>query len=361
VLVSLETLVPQDNIYRRLDRTLDLSIVREWVKACYADGGRPSIDPVVFFRLQLVLYLEGLRSERQLMMSTTDSDASTMRSSDGVLQLGYQDIYVADGSRARIILNVLATPGDVMENQVMLDLLWRTCFRWKVRPDQVAADTTYGTIENILPIEDAGIAMYTPLPDWDSRMPYFVPSLFTYDPETDIYQRPDGETLRRDHVKYTEGKIVYRTERGVCAACALRSQCTTSKEGRSVQRNIDEDYLDRVRAHHKTEAYAKAMRKRSLWTEPLFAEAKLWHGMRRFRLRRLWRVNIEPLMVATAQNLKRLLTWRARRYPPASGMAVPAPYMVTNPPFIGRIIAWIVGAAPRRRGRGLVPWPAAAL
>ena len=45
VLVSLETLVPQDSFYRRLDRALDLSFVREWVKECYADVGRPENSP----------------------------------------------------------------------------------------------------------------------------------------------------------------------------------------------------------------------------------------------------------------------------------------------------------------------------
>lgn len=258
-------------------------------------------------------------------MSTTDPDASTMRTADGVLALGYQDTYVTDGGRERIILNVLVTPGDVTENQVMLDLLWRTCFRWKLWPDQVAADTTYGTIENIVPIENAGISMYTPLPDWDKRTPYFGASLFIYDPETDCYHCPDGQTLRRETAKYTEGKIVYRTDRGICNACALRAWCTSSKEGRRIHRSIDEDYLDRVRAHHQTEAHEKAMRKRKLWTEPLFAEAKLWHGMRRFRLRRLWRVNIEALMVAASQNLKRLLRWCGRGLKPASGMAVSLP------------------------------------
>ncbi|HXZ04001.1 MAG TPA: transposase [Ktedonobacteraceae bacterium] len=44
-----------------------------------------------------------------------------------------------------------------------------------------------------------------------------------------------------------------------------------------------------------------------MWFEPLFAEAKDWHGMRRFRLRRLWRVNSEALMIAAGQNLKRRL------------------------------------------------------
>jgi transposase len=72
VLVSLEALVPRDNLYRRLDKALDLSFVREWVKDCYAECGRPSVDPVVFFRLQFVMYLEGLRSERQLRRLAAD-------------------------------------------------------------------------------------------------------------------------------------------------------------------------------------------------------------------------------------------------------------------------------------------------
>ena len=51
--VSLERLVPPDHFYRHLDAALDLSFVRSWVAECYADCGRPSIDPVVFFRLPL--------------------------------------------------------------------------------------------------------------------------------------------------------------------------------------------------------------------------------------------------------------------------------------------------------------------
>jgi hypothetical protein len=52
VAVSLEALVPQDHFYRHLDRALDLCFVRELVQVTYAACGRPSIDPVVFFRIQ---------------------------------------------------------------------------------------------------------------------------------------------------------------------------------------------------------------------------------------------------------------------------------------------------------------------
>lgn len=70
--VSLEELVPADHFYRHLERSLDLTFVRDLVRDAYAAGGRPSIDPIVFFTLQLVLFFEGIRSERQLMRVVAD-------------------------------------------------------------------------------------------------------------------------------------------------------------------------------------------------------------------------------------------------------------------------------------------------
>ncbi len=64
--VSLEDLVPADHFYRHVERSLDLSFVRDLVRDRYSAFGRPSIDPVVFFKLQLVMFFEGMRSERQL-------------------------------------------------------------------------------------------------------------------------------------------------------------------------------------------------------------------------------------------------------------------------------------------------------
>jgi transposase len=70
--VSLEELVPADHFYRHLERVLDLTFVRDLVQDCYAGGGRPSVDPVVFFKLQLVMFFEGVRSERLLMRLVAD-------------------------------------------------------------------------------------------------------------------------------------------------------------------------------------------------------------------------------------------------------------------------------------------------
>jgi transposase len=452
VLISLESYVPKDHFYRHLHRALDLSFVRDLAADCYATSGRPSIDPEVFFRLQLLMFFSGIRSERQLMeqasynlamrwyagynldellpdhstlskirtrlglpifrrffeviteqcvraglvrgdelifdatkvranasmdsliprlrllteehlaqlepaeppttlwgtndarwdlleecrldparpsapgyarqsdrfVSTTDPDAVAMSTGREKAALGYHDHYVIDGGKARIILNALVTPADVMENQPMLPLLRRAMFRWKVRPKQVIGDTTYGTADNIRELEESGIRAYMPLPDWDRRTSYFGASLFIYDAAHDVYRCPQGETLRKRKTKYTEEKVIYGANAAVCNVCPLKAACTASDHGREISRPFDAAYIDRVRGYHETEEYAKAMRKRKVWIEPLFGEAKQWHGMRQFRLRGLPKVNIEGLFIAAGQNLKRLLSargWGRRPWP----------------------------------------------
>jgi transposase len=482
--MTLEDLVSPDHFYRHLQRSLDLGFVRDLVRDRYAPGGRPSIDPVVFFKLQLILFFEGLRSERQLMQvvadrlslrwylgydlteplpdhssltrirerygldlfrrffeviveqclqaglvwgqelyfdatkveanasldsvaprfaveahlgglfpaaespstadegsdddgptllpvertaeaqtdlaeaaarrhdwiggagrpdrtvirgdyrrtadfraSATDPDASLMRYRGGGLDIGYHDHYVVDGGKARIILAALVTPAEVRENLPMLDLLWRVCFRWKLRPRQVTGDTAYGTTENIVALEDAGIRAYVPLPDFDHRTAFFGREAFTYDATIDAYSCPGGQTLRFRKHKYTERTRVYQAPAAACHACSLKPKCTGSAKGRQVKRSFDEAYLERVRGYHATAEFAKAMRKRQVWVEPLFGEAKAWHGLRRFRLRGLENVTMEALLIAAGQNLKRLLSWRGwgrRPFPTgAAGVVLP--------------------------------------
>ncbi len=67
------------------------------------------------------------------LVSTTDPDATLMETKNGTA-MGYRTHYVVDGGKSRIILQVLVTPSEVMDNQPMRDLVFRTCFRWKLRP-----------------------------------------------------------------------------------------------------------------------------------------------------------------------------------------------------------------------------------
>jgi transposase len=473
---SLDQLVPKDNFYRRLESTLDLSFVRELAAECYAASGRPSIDPVVFFKLQLVLFFEDLRSERRLMevvadrlsirwylgydlneslpdhssltrireryglevfrrffeeivelcieaglvwgeelyfdstkvqanasvesllprfaikayleklfedektleteeegasespanvaldalptaenqalrvqnaakgdwisrrgaqdrsfkgqrprtsdwcSSTTDPDATPMKCSKGTTSLGYQVHYAVDGGKARIILGVLVTPSEVTENRPMLDLLWRARFRWRLLGlRQVTGDAKYGTAKNIAAVEKAGVRAYMALHQSGGKPNKFRRDNFFYDVQRDLYVCPAGELLHPLGKKASEDQhdagakaITYRAKASSCRACQLREQCTSNKVGRNLRRGPLEGYVDRVRAYRGTEPYEKALRKRAVWVEPLFGEAKEWHGMVRFRLRMLEKVNIEAMMIAIGQNVKRLVSSHGR-------------------------------------------------
>jgi DDE family transposase len=97
---------------------------------------------------------------------------------------------------------------------------------------------------------------------------------FSYDPTADTYSCPGGQTLRFLSQSDTSHRRMYQAPARACAACALRARCTTSPRGRRIRGSLDEDYLNRVRSYHTTEPYAKAMRTRQVWVEPLFAEAK---------------------------------------------------------------------------------------
>src|SRR5206468_2929446 len=114
-------------------------------------------------------------------VSRTDPDATPIAVRYGGSALGYQDHYLIDGGKARIILHALITPGDVMENQPFLDQLRRVLFRWQLRPKRVIADTAYATVDNVRALEEEGIAAFMPLPDWEKSSPYYHSSEFTYD------------------------------------------------------------------------------------------------------------------------------------------------------------------------------------
>ena len=253
-----------------------------------------------------------------LRISTTDPDATPMRLKSGGTHLGYHVHYVVDGGKARVILQVLVTPSEVMDNQPMRDLIFRTRFRWQLQPRHMTGDTKYGTIQNIRTLENAGIRAYVPLPDWEHKTPLYGPSKFIYDAAHDLYVCPSGQPLRQFRTEYQAEKVEYRADAATCNGCPLKAQCTESQQGRQLHRSFHASYLERVQNYHQTRAYQKAMRKWQVWVELLFAEAKDWHGMRRFRLRLLWRVNIEALRIAAGQNLKRLLKkrgWGRRPFP----------------------------------------------
>jgi hypothetical protein len=228
-------------------------------------------------------------------------------SGGGSAVLGYRDHYVVDGGKSRIILSTLVTPASIMDNTPMLDLVEYVCSKWRLHPKQATGDAKYGTVPNIVGLEGMGIKAFLPVPDLSNRSRYYPPDIFNYDPENDRYVCPEGQFLPLWVRRKSEQVKVYKAKFEVCNICPVKSKCTGSRSGRHIFRSFFQEELDRAKAYRQTETYQKAIRKRSVWVEPLFGEAKQFHRLSRFRLRGLEKVNIEGLMVAAGQNIKRLI------------------------------------------------------
>ena len=258
--------------------------------------------------------------------SPTDPDATPMKRFNGDRTvMGYHDHYVVDGGKARIILAALVTPASIMDNTPMLDLARWVRFRWHLKPRIAVADTKYGTVANIVGLEDDGLKAFLPTLTGTRRTRFYSPNDFHFDNVRNVAICPQGQELRLKTRLKQRQMYSYRADPRICNVCPVKHKCTNAKSGRSVHRSFFYEYVDRVKAYQHTEAYKKAMRKRKLWPEPLFGEAKQWHRLRRFRLRGLAKVNTEGLMVASGQNLKRLLThqgWGMRRGPAGWGAAI---------------------------------------
>lgn len=66
--LCLDDLLLNNHFYRQLEAKLNLSFVRQLVQDVYAPRkGRPSIDPIMYFKLQLIMFFEAIRSERQIV------------------------------------------------------------------------------------------------------------------------------------------------------------------------------------------------------------------------------------------------------------------------------------------------------
>jgi hypothetical protein len=141
----------------------------------------------------------------------------------------------------------------------------------------------------------------------ERRRKIFPESRFIYDPQSDTYGCPGGQTLtKRQH--WVERKAFeYVTARGVCQQCSLRAQCTQSESGgRTLKRHERQELLDQLRAQARSATARRDIRIRQHFMEGWFAQATRF-GLKRARWRGQWRVQIQDYLIATVQNIELLI------------------------------------------------------
>jgi hypothetical protein len=320
--LTLEGLVPQDNLFRKIQSLADFSFVHDEAKAFYcAKNGRPSVDPIVVVKYLLIGFLRGIPSERRIeeqinennayrwflglepderarleaegkippkrpsnapktpkrrerKVSEADPDAGILNRPGKPGGFHYLDHQCVDAKRG-IIVDALATSGNACDTEPFLAQIERAESLLKVKIEAVAADSAYDASLFHRELDERGTALFTPKKTvFDYSKTEFSRKDFAYDETQDVFVCPNGETLKLRRLRRNEATISreYRAEPTSCGSCPRREKrLAPSQRARKIQVNIFEKT---VRKRHEKDGgpeHKNALKMRQIWCEGTFA------------------------------------------------------------------------------------------
>jgi hypothetical protein len=180
-------------------------------------------------------------------VSLTDPDARSVIRHRNIVEVGYNIQATADAQHNLVVdvyaggvndLNELGTAGrraQEISGVEKIDLL---------------ADAGYHNGTQLARCERRGVRPFVaPRKGYAQKEEGFRKEDFTYDQDTDTYICPAGSVMiHTSTFKRNTSKVPYRVKRYTtpdCDGCPLRTQCTTSANGRYIERPIHQAYTER--------------------------------------------------------------------------------------------------------------------
>jgi hypothetical protein len=243
--------------------------------------------------------------------SRTDPDATLVRQGGLKSRPRYKSHRVVDDAH-EIITAVETTTGAVDEGARLLALIEAHQDVTEQAVKTVIADARYGSVSNLVQCQQAGIRPHLKLLGESIKGKgrsegIYSEERFIYDPLTNTYRCPANETLKPRRLHPRRLTWEYVTTKGTCLVCKLRAFCTRSRTGRTIHRHRDHALLDRARKSANSNAAREDLKRRQHLIERSFADAANCHGLKRARWRGLWKQAIQDLLIATVQNLRKLI------------------------------------------------------
>jgi transposase len=170
----------------------------------------------------------------------------------------------------------------------------------------VLADSGYYDCDEVRKCHEAGIRAYIPNPQEKRQSKLFPKTRFKYHSSTDQYECPTGQRLsflRKIRKDQHRELLAYGTV--ACRNCALKSQCTTCKNGRLIQRHPSEHLVEAMAERIK--GHPRLMRSRKAIIEHVFGCLKTAMNLGVFLTKGFRNVTAEFSLAALAFNLKRLI------------------------------------------------------
>jgi transposase len=241
-------------------------------------------------------------------LSPTDP-AAAWNTKEGRGRFGYFTNYMIDTAHA-VIVDVEATPARMaQEIKASKAMLGRIEERHRLKPECLTADKGYGTGPFLAWLSERNIRPHIPVLDRQQQTGGLLPrEAFTFDRERNVFVCPQGKILKHRTARQREKIHMYRATASDCLRCPVRQQCTRGPH-RALSVPFDEAVRQEVIALQHTEAFQDSRRLRKK-VEMLFAHMKQHFRFTRLKLRGLAGAAEEFLLMATIQNLRRLIRLR---------------------------------------------------
>ena len=360
IFVDIESLIPENHLLRKIERMVSFDFIYDLLAPYYPATGRPSVDPVSMFKMLLIRYLYGIKSERRLVeevqlniayrwfcgfeLDDTIPNHSTFSKTrtrkwqqSDLFQKAFYEIvkqcidsgYINHGSKRGIGYLMEATvdckhgiltgvdvyPANEKESLLVLRHLERQ-INLGIPMSRLALDRGYETGAVHRGLELLGITGYIPAIQFSNPPEKYG---FSYDPQLDAFICPEGVplTYHRLNCSKSTGKYLrcYQVEGDACMRCPKRPGCF-DKAG--IRRRVlaSSCYPAFFRGHQRvgTPEYLSMMRLRKIWAEGSFSVLKREHCISKIRKRGILAATEECLLAAMALNLKRMVN-AIFRYP----------------------------------------------
>ncbi len=230
----------------------------------------------------------------------TDSDSRLMRKPDGGYTVGYNaQLAVDDQHKLIATVGVSQNANDQNELRSMGEAA-----KAAVQTQQlsVLVDGGYSNGEQAQRLSEQGVTVSAPNPDRKNHRHKLIPkSEFRYEPNTDSYRCPAGQSLSLERSDRS-GRRIYSTT--ACGACAMKRQCTRATQ-RHIVRHPYQGALDAM--HERVAKHPELMRLRAAIVEHPIAGLKRLTDGGRFLLKGIKKVKAELALAATAYNLRRVI------------------------------------------------------
>jgi len=250
---------------------------------------------------------EQLENAGKDYLAPNDPDAKLMKSRDGWIPAYNGQTVVDRKNRMVAVAEITTEPNDLNELKNNIDNLKE---QLDIVPETAVADKGYANPKEIKEIEDnTETKCYIPLERSSKKEEDKKEGIkYTYNKENDEYQCSQGKRLKlkqRNKKKKNSFYNIYQCDE--CTDCPLKTKCTNSKEGRMINRNVNQVWIDKYKDRMESDKTKEKIKERKTIVEHPFGTIKRMMGKLHFLLTGKEKVQIEFDLYTTAYNFKRLI------------------------------------------------------